>query len=133
MEERTLIILKPDAVKRRLIGRVLGRFEDRGLNLIALKLFRLSEVDAREFYSIHADKHFFNELIAFITSDPVVAGIVEGRDAVNVVRMMIGNTNSPKAEPGTVRGDFGLGTTDNIIHASDSPDSFEKESKLIFS
>ena len=133
MEERTLIIFKPDAVKRRLIGRVLSRFEDRGLKLINLKLFTLSDREAREFYSIHASKHFYNELIAFITSDPVVAGILEGRDAVNVVRMMIGNTNSPEAAPGTIRGDFGLGTTDNIIHASDSPSSFERESKLIFS
>ncbi|MFQ6011273.1 MAG: nucleoside-diphosphate kinase [Nitrososphaerales archaeon] len=133
MEEKTLIILKPDAVERGLIGRILSRFEDRGFKLIDLRLVTLSEGKAREFYSIHADKPFFGDLIEFITSGSVVAGILQGVDAIRVVRLMVGSTKSPEAESGTIRGDYGLGTTDNVIHASDSSSSFKRESELIFS
>lgn len=132
MNERTLIVIKPDAVKRGLIGRIISRFEDKGFKILALKLVNMNEEMAKEFYSVHKDKPFFNDLVNFITSGSVVAAILEGREAIKVVRKIIGTTRSYEAEPGTIRGDFGLGITDNVIHASDSPESFEREAKVIF-
>lgn len=132
MSEETLIVIKPDGVKRGLIGEIISRFERKGFKIKALKMHQFTREEAEEFYSIHRGKPFFGELVEFITSGPVVAAILEGRNAIEVVRLMIGSTDSAKATPGTIRGDFGLELTSNIIHASDSKESFERESKVIF-
>lgn len=131
--EQTLIVIKPDGVKRQLTGKVLARFEQKGFQIKNLKSYNFTKEKAQEFYSVHNDKPFFGELVSFISSGIVVACILEGNSAVNTVRSMIGATKSFEAAPGTIRGDFGLGFTDNIIHASDSPESFIKESRVIFS
>jgi nucleoside-diphosphate kinase len=131
--EQTLIVIKPDGVKRQLTGKVLARFEQKGFQIKNLKSYNFTKEKAQEFYSVHNDKPFFGELVSFISSGMVVACILEGNNAVNTVRTMIGATKSFEAAPGTIRGDFGLGFTDNIIHASDSPESFIKESRVIFS
>jgi nucleoside-diphosphate kinase len=130
--EQTLIVVKPDGFKRRLTGKILARFEEKGFHIKNLKSDNFTKEKAQEFYSVHKDKPFFGELVSFISSGTVVACILEGNNAVNTVRLMIGATKSFEAAPGTIRGDFGLGFTDNIIHASDSPESFIKESRVIF-
>lgn len=130
--EQTLIVVKPDGFKRQLTGKILARFEDKGLQIKQLKSYNFTRQKAQEFYSVHKDKPFFAELVSFITSGTVVACILEGNNAVNTVRIMVGATKSFEAAAGTIRGDFGLGITDNIIHASDSPESFIKESRVIF-
>ena len=112
---------------------MLARFEQKGFQIKNLKSYNFTKEKAQEFYSVHNDKPFFGELVSFISSGMVVACILEGNSAVNTVRSMIGATKSFEAAPGTIRGDFGLGFTDNIIHASDSPESFIKESRVIFS
>lgn len=132
MSEKTLIVIKPDGVKRGLIGEIISRFERKGFKIKALKMHQFTREEAEEFYSVHREKPFFGELVEFITSGPVVAAILEGRNAIEVVRLMIGSTDSAKAAPGTIRGDFGLELTANIVHASDSKESFERESKVIF-
>lgn len=130
--EKTLIVVKPDGFKRRLTGRILSRFEDKGFQIIDLKLFNFTQQKAEQFYSTHRTKPFFKELVSFISSGTVVACILGGNNAIYTVRTMIGSTKSFEAAPGTIRGDFGLGFTDNIIHASDSSESFIKESQVIF-
>lgn len=132
MAERTLFIIKPDAVSRKLVGEVISRFEKKGFNIIKLKLFTFSKEQAERFYGVHKDKPFFGELTSFITSGPVVAAIIEGNNAISTTRIMVGATKSFEAVPGSIRGDFGLGYTDNIIHASDSQESFEHESRVAF-
>jgi nucleoside-diphosphate kinase len=131
--ERTLIVIKPDGFKRSLTGKILARFEDKGFRIENLRLFKFTREKAEEFYSVHREKEFFNELVSFITSGDVIACIFEGNNAINTVRLLVGSTKSFEASPGTIRGDFGLGITDNIIHASDSDESFIKESRVIFS
>lgn len=130
--EQTLIVVKPDGFKRSLTGKVLARFEEKGFVIKNLRYYNFTKEKAQEFYSVHKDKPFFGELVSFISSGPVVACILEGNNAVATTRTMIGSTKSFEAAPGTIRGDFGLGFTDNIIHASDSPESFIKESRVIF-
>lgn len=130
--EQTLIVVKPDGFKRHLTGKILARFEEKGFEIKNLKSYNFTKEKAREFYSVHKDKPFFGELVSFISSGMVVACILEGNNAVNTVRLMTGATKSFEAAPGTIRGDFGLGLTDNIIHASDSAESFIKESRVIF-
>ena len=130
--EQTLIVVKPDGFRRQLAGKILARFEEKGFQIKNLKSYNFTKAKAQEFYSVHKDKPFFGELVSFISSGMVVACILEGNNAVNTVRFMIGATKSFEASPGTIRGDFGLGVTDNIIHASDSPESFIKESRVIF-
>jgi nucleoside-diphosphate kinase len=130
--EQTLIVIKPDGFRRHLTGRILARFEEKGLRIKNLTSFNFTIEKAQEFYALHRDKSFFNELVKFISTDQVVACILEGANAIAVVRLMIGTTKSFEAAPGTIRGDFGLGITDNIIHASDSYESFIKESRVIF-
>jgi nucleoside-diphosphate kinase len=132
MSEQTLIVIKPDAFERKLTGTILSRFEKRGLLIKELKSFNFTKEKAEEFYSAHQNKPFFHELVSFISSSTVVGCILEGEKAINVVRQMIGSTRSFEAQPGTIRGDYGLGITNNIIHASDSFESFIKESKVIF-
>ena len=130
--EQTLIVIKPDGFMRYLTGKILTRFEEKGFQIMNLKLFNFTKENAQEFYSVHREKAFYDELVSFIMSGTVVACILEGNNAVDTVRIMIGSTKSFEAAPGTIRGDFGLGFTDNIIHASDSPESFIKESRVIF-
>jgi nucleoside-diphosphate kinase len=130
--EQTLVIIKPDGVARSLVGEIISRFERKGFKIVKLKMLTLTRQVADEFYSPHRGKPFFEDLLRFIVSGPVVAAILEGSNAVDVVRRMIGVTKSFEAAAGTIRGDFGLGITDNVIHASDSRESFERESKIIF-
>ncbi|MEM1927718.1 MAG: nucleoside-diphosphate kinase [Acidilobaceae archaeon] len=131
--ERTLILIKPDAVRRGLIGEILARFEKKGFRIVALKMLRMTREQAEEFYKVHRYKPFFEELVNFITSGPVVAAVLEGESAISVVRLMIGSTDARKAEPGTIRGDYGLSILENLIHASDSPEMFAHESSIVFS
>ncbi len=130
--ERSLIILKPDAVQRGLVSTILGRLEQRGLRLIGLKLMQVDEALARKHYAEHEGKPFFNSLIEYITSGPVVVAVVRGKNVIETVRTMVGATNPVKAAPGTIRGDFGLEIGRNLIHASDSPESGERETSIFF-
>jgi nucleoside-diphosphate kinase len=132
MAEQTLFIVKPDGVERKLVGDIVSRFEHRGFKILKLKMFTFTKQMAEEFYSAHNTKPFFGELVSFITSGSVVATIIEGNNAIVTTRAMIGSTKSFDAAPGTIRGDFGLGISDNIIHASDSKESFEKEVAVVF-
>lgn len=126
------MVIKPDGVRRGLIGHIVTRFERKGFKIAALRLLRFDSSLANEFYSPHVGKPFFPDLEQFIISGPVVAAVLEGGNAVDVVRRMIGVTKSFEAASGTIRGDFGLGFTDNVIHASDSVESFARESRILF-
>jgi nucleoside-diphosphate kinase len=130
--ERTLVVIKPDAVKRKLAGTIISRFEEKGFIIENLKSYSFTKKKAEEFYSAHSNKPFFKELVSFITSGPTMALILDGNNAINTVRMMIGSTKSYEAAPGTIRGDLALNITDNIVHASDSYESFIKEAGVIF-
>lgn len=130
--ERTLVLLKPDCVQRRLVGRVLARFEEKGLNLIAMKLMRVTPELARRHYAEHVQKDWYPNLEKFITGGPLVAAIVEGPDAIRVVRVMVGATNGLKADPGTIRGDFSSSQQMNLVHASDGPESAQREVAIFF-
>ncbi|MEO9307649.1 multifunctional nucleoside diphosphate kinase and apyrimidinic endonuclease and 3'-phosphodiesterase [Nitrosotalea sinensis] len=132
MTEQTLFIVKPDGVERKLVGDIVSRFEHKGFKIVKLKMFTFTKQMAEEFYAVHNTRPFFGELVSFITSGSVVAAIVEGNNAIATTRLMIGSTKSFEAAPGTIRGDFGLGISDNIIHASDSKESFEKEIAVVF-
>lgn len=132
MAEQTLFIVKPDAVARKLTGQIISRFESKGFKFVKLKMFTFTKAQAQEFYSVHNTKPFFGELMEFITSGPVVAAVIEGNNAVATTRLLVGATKSYEAAPGSIRGDFGLGISDNIIHASDSKENFEKEAKVVF-
>ncbi len=130
--ERTLILLKPDAVKRRLIGRIIGRFEDKGLRIAGMKLMQISPELAAKHYEAHQDKPFYAGLVKFMTSDPVVAMVLEGPHAVTVCRQMMGATFGFKADAGTIRGDFGISNQYNLVHGSDGPEAAEREIGLFF-
>ena len=130
--EDTLIVVKPDGVRRALVGEILGRFEAKGFVVKRLQMLTMSKGQAEEFYKVHTGKPFFGDLVAFITSGPVVGAVLSGKDAVATVRRMVGATKSWEAAAGTIRGDFGLGYTDNIIHASDSAESFTHEQGAFF-
>ena len=132
MTEQTLFIVKPDGVKRQLVGEIVARFERKGFVIQKLKMFTFTHDLAAEFYDVHKDKPFFGELLEYITSGPVVVAVIEGNNAVATTRQMVGATKSFEAEPGSIRGDFGLGFTENIIHASDSTESFDKEVNVVF-
>lgn len=132
MSEETLIFLKPAAVERGLVGEILSRFERKGFVIKALKMLRMSKEMAEDFYSVHRGKHFFEDLIETISGKRIVAAILSGRDAIKVVRMLVGATDPVEAAPGTIRGDFGLDITDNLIHASDSKESFDREARILF-
>jgi len=132
MTEQTLIVIKPDAFERKLTGQILSRFENKGFIIKELKSYIFTKEKAEEFYSVHKNKSFFTELVSFISSSKVVACILEGENAINTIRLLIGSTRSFDAQPGSIRGDYGLGITNNIIHASDSYESFIKESQVIF-
>ena len=130
--ERTLVLLKPDCVQRRLAGRIIGRFEEKGLNIIALKLMRVTPDLAKRHYAEHVRKDWYPELEGFITSSPVVALVVEGPEAIRVVREMVGATNGLKANPGTIRGDYGTSQQMNLVHASDGPEAAVREVEIFF-
>jgi nucleoside-diphosphate kinase len=131
--ERTFVIIKPDAVQRGLVGKIIQRFEAKGLKIVAMKMRTLPQDVAREHYVEHAEKSFFGDLVGFITSGPAVSMVVEGKDAISEVRKMNGATNPTKAQPGTIRGDYGLDMGRNVIHGSDSPESAAREIALHFS
>ena len=130
--ERTLVLVKPDGVRRGLVGEVVGRLERKGLKLAALRMLKVDDELARRHYAEHVDKPFFGDLLSFITSGPVVALATEGAEAVSVVRTLMGVTDPKKAAPGTLRGDLALEITENIVHGSDSPASAERELGLFF-
>ncbi len=132
MVERTLLIIKPDGVRRGLIGEVLRRIEAKGLRITKLKMLKLSRECAEKLYDIHRGKPFFEGLISFMTSGPIVAAVIEGDDAVNVVRLIIGPTDGRKAPPGTIRGDYALSIRENVVHAADSPERAEYEISVVF-
>lgn len=130
--ERTLILLKPDCVQRRLIGRILGRFEDKGLNLVAMKLMQVTPDLSKQHYAEHVSKPFYPNLEKFITGGPIVAAVLEGLEAIRVVRDMLGATSGLKANPGTIRGDFSSSRQMNLVHASDGPEAAAREIALYF-
>lgn len=130
--ERSLIILKPDAVQRSLIGPIIGRLEARGLKFIGLKLMQVSPELAHQHYGVHEGKPFFEGLVSYITSGPVLVGALEGNDVIAIVRSTVGATNPVQAAPGTIRGDYGINIGRNLIHASDSPENGMQEVNLFF-
>ena len=130
--QQTLIIFKPDCVQRRLVATILQRFEAKGLRIVALKLIRVDRGLAEKHYAEHQGKPFFEGLIGFITSAPVIVGVLEGNEAIAVVRTLLGATNGVVAAPGTVRGDFSISKQNNLVHGSDSPESASREIALWF-
>jgi nucleoside-diphosphate kinase len=130
--ERSLILIKPDAVERALVGEILARIESRGLTLRAGKLIRVDKQLGETHYAEHREKPFFGELVAFITSGPTLALVVEGEGAIETLRTTIGATNPANAEPGSIRGDLALAMPDNLVHGSDSPESADREITLWF-
>jgi nucleoside-diphosphate kinase len=132
MTERSFVMIKPDAVLRRLMGTVLTRFEKRGLNVVALKMMEISEDLAKEHYIEHTEKPFFSDLVSYITSAPVLAMVIEGEGCISLIRKMVGATDPKEANIGTIRGDYALQTGRNIIHASDSLQSAKREIELFF-
>ncbi|MCF7876594.1 nucleoside-diphosphate kinase [Candidatus Bipolaricaulota bacterium] len=130
--ERSLVLLKPDTIQRGLIGELIGRLEDKSLKISAMKLMKVSDDLARRHYEEHLEKDFFSDLFEFITSSPIVAMVVEGEQAIEVTRRLMGATNPFEAEPGTIRGDYGLDLTKNLIHGSDSAESADREIDLFF-
>ncbi len=131
--ERTLVLLKPDAMQRGLAGRILSRLERRGLRIAALRLFQMDEALAGRLYAEHEGKPFYEGLISYITACPIIAAVFEGTGAVDTVRKTIGATNPAAAEPGTIRGDLALETGRNLVHGSDSLESAKREIALLFS
>lgn len=131
--ERTFVMVKPDGMQRAIVGQVISRFESKGLKLVAAKLMHISKDMASTHYQEHVGKPFYEKLIDYITSGPVMATVWEGRDAISCVRTVVGKTNPLEAAPGTIRGDFGMETGRNIIHASDSSESAKREISLFFS
>jgi nucleoside-diphosphate kinase len=130
--ERTLILLKPDAIERRLAGRIIGRFEDKGLSIVAMKMLRVTPELSKKHYAEHVNKPFYPLVEKFIGSGPVVAMVLEGPEAVTVVRAMLGPTNGRQAPSGTIRGDFGMSRQMNLVHASDGPDAARREIEIYF-
>jgi nucleoside-diphosphate kinase len=130
--ERTLIIFKPDAVQRGLCGQILSRFEQKGLQLIGMKLMKIPAQLAETHYELHKGKPFYPGLVKFMTSSPVIVLALAGKDAINIARKMMGKTFGSQAEPGTIRGDFGVSNSFNLIHGSDSPESATRELGLFF-
>jgi nucleoside-diphosphate kinase len=130
--ERTLVLIKPDAIQRKLAGEILARFERRGLEIVGARLLMVDRVLAGEHYAEHSEKPFFGELVDFITSGPTLALVLQGESAISVVRTTMGATNPTEAEPGTIRGDLALAMPDNLVHGSDSAVSAEREIGLWF-
>ncbi|MGC9148507.1 MAG: nucleoside-diphosphate kinase [Sulfolobales archaeon] len=130
--QRTFVMIKPDGYSRGLVGEIISRIERKGLRIIGMKLIKMSREQAEKLYSVHRDKPFFKDLVSFVTSGPVVVMVVEGESAVEVMRIMIGSTDGRKAPPGTIRGDYALSIQENVIHASDSPETASYEISVFF-
>lgn len=131
--ERSLVLVKPDAMQRGLAGVIISRLERRGLKIVAMKMLQMDKALAQRHYAIHQGKAFFNDLVEFITSSPIIAAVFEGEKAVEAIRQTMGETDPAKASPGTIRGDFGLDIGHNLVHGSDSTENAEKEISLFFS
>jgi nucleoside-diphosphate kinase len=131
--ERSLVLVKPDAVQRALAGQVISRLENKGLKIVAMKMLHMDTDLAQRHYAIHKGKAFFDELVAFITSSPLIAIVFQGENAVQIIRQMMGETDPAKAPGGTIRGDFGIDVGHNLVHGSDSPENASKEIDLFFS
>ncbi len=131
--ERTLVLIKPDGVRRHIIGSIIKRFEDKGMIIVAMKYMKMTREQAERHYSVHRGKPFYNDLVKYITSGPIVAMILEGNHAVEVTRIMCGSTDGSKASPGTIRGDYSISIEENVIHASDSAESYAHEMPIFFS
>ena len=132
MIQKSFVMMKPDAVQRRLMGKIMSRFEEKGLQIVAVKLMQIDEELAKTHYGEHAEKPFFPSLVEYITSSPALAMVIEGEEAITTIRKLVGATNPLEADLGTIRGDYGMNTGRNIIHASDSPASAEREIGLFF-
>ncbi len=130
--ENTLVLIKPDGVKRGLIGEIISRFEKKGFKIVNMKMLQMTKALAEDHYAEHKGRPYYDRLIEYITSGPIVAMVLEGDDAVNIARIMIGKTSPSESLPGTIRGDFSMNVTVNVIHASDSIESAEKEIKRFF-
>jgi len=130
--ERSLVLIKPDAIQRGLAGEIISRLERKGLKIVAIKMLRMNKSLAQRHYAIHKDKAFFNELVDFIISSPIIASVFEGKDAVSVIRRTMGETDPAKALSGTIRGDLSLDIKHNLIHGSDSVDNASEEINLFF-
>ncbi|MEM3609299.1 MAG: nucleoside-diphosphate kinase [Candidatus Anstonellales archaeon] len=130
--QKTLILIKPDAMERKLVGQIISRFEQKGLEIVGIKMLQMTKELAQKHYAQHVNKPFYKGLEEFICSRPIVAMVVQGVEAVEVVRNLVGATNARKAQPGTIRGDFANSVSSNVVHASDSLETAEKEIKLFF-
>jgi nucleoside-diphosphate kinase len=130
--QKTLVIIKPDAVQRRLIGKIINRFDEKGLEIIGLKMSVISNELAKEHYSVHEGKDYYEKLVKFMTSGPVVMMVLRGKKAIEVTRKLMGSTFGYEADPGTIRGDFAISKRFNLLHGSDSKESAEKEISLFF-
>jgi len=130
--QRTFAFIKPDAVERNLVGRILARFEEEGFRIVALRMVRMTRSQAEKLYSVHVGKPFYQKLVDYVTSGPVVLMVLEGEDAVRKVREIIGATNPREAAPGTIRAEYGLDVTRNTIHAADSPENAVREMTIFF-
>ncbi|HOI70683.1 MAG TPA: nucleoside-diphosphate kinase [Methanobacterium sp.] len=132
MKEKSFLMLKPDAVKRKLAGKIIARLEEKGLKIVAAKMLIIDDDLAKEHYGEHSEKPFFKDLVDYITSGPVLAMVIEGSECITLIRKMVGATNPKEANLGTIRGDYAIDTGRNIIHASDSPASAQREIALFF-
>ena len=130
--ERSLVLIKPDAMKRHLAGAIIARFQEKGLKLVGLKMLHMDGALAKRHYAVHVDKPFFNDLVAYITSTPIAAIVFEGNNAIELIRKTMGSTDPKKADKGTIRADFGIDIQNNATHGSDSPENAAKEIKLFF-
>lgn len=131
--ERSLVLIKPDAIQRGLAGVIIYRLERRGLKLVAMKMLQMDKTLAQRHYAIHQGKAFFNDLVEFITSSPIIAAVFEGQKAIEAIRQTMGATDPAKASPGSIRGDFGLDIQQNLVHGSDSAETAKQEISLFFS
>jgi nucleoside-diphosphate kinase len=130
--ERSLVLIKPDAIQRGLAGTIISRLEKRGLRIAAMKMIHMDKSLAQRHYGFHKEKPFFNDLVNFITSSPIIAAVFEGERAIEIIRQTMGATDPAKASSGSVRGDFGLDVQQNLVHGSDSPENAKKEIELFF-
>ncbi|NLE03586.1 MAG: nucleoside-diphosphate kinase [Crenarchaeota archaeon] len=130
--EQTFIMLKPTTVARSIVGKVLSRIEDKGLKIVGLKMLQMTKEKANRLYAVHKEKPFYPSLVEYIMSGPIIAMVIEGEDAVTIVRKLIGKTNPKEAEPGTIRGDYAITMTKNAIHASDSAENAKAEMSIFF-
>ncbi len=131
--ERSLVLIKPDAMERELAGTIIGRLQEEGLKLVALKMLHMDRALAEQHYAVHRDKPFFNDLVDYIISTPIVSAVFQGDDAVNLIRKVMGATDPAKSEPGTIRSEYGIDIQRNATHASDSAENARKEISLFFS